>query len=241
MKAQIDDATYIINYRYISDAKSRMLLEEKGSEWDSKKLGLAPRKVISFFDGKSSSIIFEEDRLGHPSSHLQSKAEHFSGNMVWLYPVNLAYRPFYAVVGLVDAKRLELTTETTVIGGAATIGLQYNGGRIWIDPTKDCLPVRYSVEGTNIDIDYRRDSNLIWVLQSWSVSVENSDGKPLMTEKAKVLKSSINKPVPDSEFDLKLPPGIGLTMAMKPTSCGKTAASALFCRMNLMARIMKNC
>ncbi len=83
---------------------------------------------------------------------------------------------------------------------------------VWIDPTKDFVPVRYSEQFGGIDlcvlnISYKHDSIDGWIPISWNGTVKNIDGQIEISDSATVTKFSINKPISESEFNPDPAPG----------------------------------
>ncbi len=72
-------------------------------------------------------------------------------------------------------------------------------GTVWVDMSKDCMPVRYKEEsGHNnwdVTIDYKHDEKNGWVPESWTIKDFREDGKVLMSETMKATECKINAPI----------------------------------------------
>jgi hypothetical protein len=205
---QIPDAKFIINYRYVSDAKGRIRVEESGQEWSTEKSSLVPRIHLEVFDGANRRSLFLASASGTPSDHVWSDSNAV-GKLVWLHPVNMVYRPFSKSGGVFDEKTIALTTEKADLGGQPMLVLSDAACQVWVDPTRDFVPVRYLVVRNGatewqMDLSFTHDHECGWIPRLWTINLADPAGKPRITESAKVLEYTLNKPIENSEFDTDL-------------------------------------
>jgi hypothetical protein len=207
------DATFIATYRYAMDARGRIRMEYKGKEWSIDKSEFVSKHYVEIFDGNIRKSHFLESALGHPSASLGGfNNNNTVGKLVWLHPVNMVYRPFDKATGIFDSKKLELMHESPASESGPLMVLGFGEGDVWVDPNRDYLPVRYivlrdGVKTWQMDLSFNRDERDGWAPNSWTIDELDRDGKSRVSESAKVLKFSINKPIADSEFELDLSAG----------------------------------
>jgi hypothetical protein len=142
------------------------------------------------------------------------------GRGVGLGPLRLVFRPFDETIGHADRKKLVLTDRTAVADGRECIVLQQGDQTYWVDPKRSFLPLRYSrvFLGETVDqndIHYTQDKDLGWIPTSWDLirffptgsEAGKSGSKFSHTESGKVTEYKINSPIPESTFQLDIPPG----------------------------------
>jgi hypothetical protein len=205
------DQTFVVAYRYLMDGQNRIREEERGREWSNDKVEFVPREVAQIFDGTLNHTFYMKDQLGYPSLHIGGNNNDTVGKLVWLHPVNMAFRPFGKSTGIFDEKKLSLDDKPSVIDGVPMWALHDGERTVMVDPEKEYIPIRCTTVKAGItrwefDISYAHDENCGWVPQSWTIKYRGPVGL-LVSETAKVLSFSVNKQIADSEFDLDLREG----------------------------------
>jgi len=204
---ELPDANFIVNYRYVTDGKGRIRVEESGQEWSTEKSDLVPRVRLEIFDGTSRNSFSLAGAIGSPRAYVGGPVDTI-GKLVWLHPVNMVYRPLSKSGGVLDERSLAMKAETAEAGGQAMLVLTDGNRDVWVDPTRDFVPVRYSDgnggSGFQMDLSFTRDQQCGWVPRLWTIKLLDSAGKPQISESAKVLEYSVNKAVENSEFDTDL-------------------------------------
>ena len=93
----------------------------------------------------------------------------------------------------------------------ASISGEATTHRFWIDPNRDCVIVRSSMQDREVvcrqtDFSYRKDIDHGWVLDGWNIKVYDAFGKINHSYAAKVIKTSkVNPQFLDSEFTIAVP------------------------------------
>jgi hypothetical protein len=205
---QKPDETFIVAYRYLMDGQNRIRQEERGREWSNDKAEFVPREVTQIFDGTLKHTFYMKDRSGFPSLHIGGNNNDTVGKLVWLHPVNMAFRPFGKSTGVFDEKKLSLDDKASVIDGVPMWTLNDGVRIVVVDPERECVPVRCTTvkPGITVDISYAHDEVCGWVPQSWTIKYRGPVGL-LVSETSKVQSFAVNKQIADAEFDLDLREG----------------------------------
>ena len=211
----VPDNTYIIQYRFLADDKNRCRFEENGQEWSPDKSAFVPRINIELFDGKTPKTFSAGGAAGFPFASIGGKSSMDVGATVWLYPLSMVFRPISkldSVFGVIDVKQLKLNYEFAA-AKQSLIALTNGQRRVYVDPIKDYVPVRY-LDGQENEKNWRADISYVfddhtqqWLSHSWTIELRDEKNNILMSESATVLGFRINEMIPDSEFDLDLSRG----------------------------------
>lgn len=84
----------------------------------------------------------------------------------------------------------------------------------WLDPRRDYVCVRETTTirdepRSRTDIEYQEDKTLGWMVSSWQRESWRR-GAPERTIRCAITEYSINKPLPDEDFQITFPPGTSL-------------------------------
>jgi hypothetical protein len=226
------DATFIVRCRFATDSKDwqvRTRLDDRGRSWVWNSSDFTPRTVAAFSKGSSlppSDFVPRtavdilnngiEQRflcdcpLGPPALATKTGPGLIDHHDVRSRALRLAYRPFTSPIAVFPAP-LTLAKDTDA-DSTGLVVLDHPDAKVWVDPTKDFLPLRYTKGHPNslhseLEISYSRDGMLGWVPQSWTSKQFDSTGKEYASDTANVIEYSINKPLPDAVFELDLPVG----------------------------------
>lgn len=127
--------------------------------------------------------------------------------LLWCYrmfapSMQLSFRP----------ERLEVTGEMAVIQGKRCVRLRDGPVSLYVDPTRDFLPLRFIVYradreriSVQMDVRYIDGGHHGWVPSAWSFVYQSPQGEPRVLFTSTVNEYEINQPVSDSEFTLAIP------------------------------------
>ena len=175
----IPEITNAIQYRFIIDDKDRARFEEKGKEWSPRKVEYVPRTHIDVSDGKTSNLEYLGGAMGFPTAFLSTEKFPF-GQYVWTKPLALIYRPLNTIK--------DFTVSSDEIANNdhhPLLMLKYEQNheqqRVWVDPAKEYLPVRYvskwkGTDSVRMDISYSKDDISGWAPDSWNIKTLNPNG-----------------------------------------------------------------
>jgi hypothetical protein len=210
--ATIPDTTFVAEDRFLMDGRGRIRFDDKSKEWAADKADLVPRSSIDLFDGKIRQIQHYDLESGDSTLILRENKIHSGAYGAVMHPLATVYRPISIGIAGFEAKNLTLANENATVDNKLVLVVDYGNGKVWIDPNKDYLPVRYTIEDKGVtywrtEITYTRDDDHGWLPQSWTVEALDKSGKIQISEIARVVQFSINKPIADFEFELKLSGG----------------------------------
>ena len=221
-KAAETDDPFINRYRFLVDARGRMKLTEVGRQWVRSKSDFAPWDTVDLFDGDHRKILATGGAADYPRVILDPMPPPDGADTkIFLrdpraLQLNMVFRPLNGTFHVFDSAQLKLKNEMEMIGSTRTLVLDHGQGSVWVDPSKDYLPIRYTEDhqGTTIrqiEISYVYSDVYGWVPDSWTSSRMDAARQRPMTDFAKVIEYSINKPIADSEFELDLSAGAYVT------------------------------
>jgi hypothetical protein len=89
--------------------------------------------------------------------------------------------------------------------------LDHGEGELWVDPAKTFVPVRYTELKNGavtrvVEISYALDAHHGWLPSGWKNEMGNADGSKIFSDSVKVTRFSLNEEIPETTFQLKLPP-----------------------------------
>jgi len=214
------DTTFIIMRRFASDKKDGQLrtrFDERGREWWPSRADFIPVSTVELLDHAVEKRFHPESPLGYPTLTTQGQVGLIDYHDIRSRPLRLIYRPLHSPIGVFPGQ-MTLGKETGAAESESLVVLEHPDAKVWVDPSKDFLPVRYTKGGANslhseLEISYSRDETLGWVPQSWTNRQFDTTGKEYASDTAKVIEYSINKPLADSVFELSLPVGTHVTDA----------------------------
>jgi hypothetical protein len=204
---QVPDASYIAQYRFLADENGRCRFDEKGQEWVTDKADFASNTHIDIFDGTTRKSRFTGGAPGFPIFSISNNSKNYQGKVLWVYPLTMSFRPIDDQNGVFNSKRLTFANETLKLQNETLFAVNDADVKIWVDPSKEFLPVRYSdaVKGQNqiqIDVAYIHDESCGWAPHSWIIDLRDARGNLQISESATVTRFSINRPIANSEFEL---------------------------------------
>lgn len=181
-----------------------------------------PHRWIVCFDGETH-LNFQsggDGDISGPSAGIGKPATFDGYSNQYTYPVLLPYRAasLFGALGL-RAADFRISPERPVSGGQACLAVEAPRPTgnvtdvLWLDPSKDYLPVLYALRATNFDlmhvtIAYSKDEKRGWRPESWKI-VERvgPKGTLLQTTQARVDSWTLNEPIPASRLTVEFPPG----------------------------------
>ena len=206
------DRTFDVRMRYALDRRGRARFEYQGEEWSPEKGVYVAKETTELFDGITNTVFFAKGLRDFPGLHVSKARAARVARDVRRLPLNLAFRPLHPEIGFFDPQQLQVTGRERTGEGAEFVVLQDAFGRIYVDPARDYVPVRYerfsrSHITQQLTIEYRRDEQFGSVPLSWSNTSLTSDDRVLTSVSAEVVQYSINEPIPESEFTINPPVG----------------------------------
>jgi hypothetical protein len=205
------ESTYPTKRRLVVDSRGRLRFEDDGTTWEFDKAEFKPKSTIKSFDGGIQTNFSDQGALGFPNL-FENKAPTNGGAIDFrMIALQLALRPIDDGRGIFALDKLSPTEETAVVENNPVVILNHKKGTVWIDPTKDCVPVRYTRQrgGTLdclVEISYTYDKEHGWLPNSWKCT-NFSGGAVLFSDAGTVNRYSINQEIPDSEFNITTPEG----------------------------------
>jgi len=216
------DATFIAMYRFATDAQNGQLrtrLDERGREWCPSTADFVPSNTVEILDLGIEKRFHPQTLLGYPTLTTKGQVGLIDYHDIRSRPLRLAYRPLHSPIGVFPGQ-MTLRKQIDTAEAPALLILEHPDAKVWVDPAKEFLPVRYTKGGPNslhseLQINYAHDEMFGWVPQSWTSTLMDTTGKTYSSDTAKVIEYSINKPLAECVFELELPEG---THVMDATS-----------------------
>ena len=219
------------------DAKGRIRQELHGMKWESAVKAMVPETSIGVFDGQFHRAFFPDAVLytpkgaqRMPNAHVSDRDLRITGRFIQLLPIRLVFRPFDESAGVFDRKKLVLAEGQQVEKGFPYLAVRQAGATVrerpmpgmevpiqqehtvWVDPERAFVPVRYvhtrGVARTQeVEIQYSQDKKSGWIPVSWRLMLFDSNGSLVCGISTKVTESQVNQPLPETTFQVALPPG----------------------------------
>ena len=173
-KPKQPDTIFATKQRLLIDQTGRLRFEGDGQVWIIDRGDFGPRTTVTVIDGDVQTFLASRSETHDgPTKIVNSGGE---GRMRdhRILPLRLALRPseFNRGSKVCDPTKLSLTDETAEFEGDRVLVLKHELGTLWVDPAKDCLPVRYTQEAGGrvedlIEISYVHDERFGWLPKSW--------------------------------------------------------------------------
>jgi hypothetical protein len=209
------DSTFVLMYRFATDFKDgqiRTRLDDHGRQWwtVAETGKFFDRTRVELLDRGVEKQFFSNAPDGRPELITRSTPGVLDHHDIRSRAIRLAYRPLTGPIAVFPGQ-LKLVVDADKIADG-TIALEFADAKVWVDPAKDFLPVRYTKGElkslrSEMEIEYALDEKLGLVPQSWTSKQYDSTGKLYVSDTAKVLEYSVNKPLADPDFELDLPVG----------------------------------
>jgi hypothetical protein len=198
--------------RFVLDSKGRLRNDIQDSTWSLKEEKYIPQTEVNVFDGSETRSFNSGDDF--PSANEKREKVKWIGRDVQLLPIQIVYRPFVdKTIGVFRSPdALALTANQGVVDGRACLVLASGNRTVWVDPTRDYIPLRYyetekGVTSTSLEIACVADPQHSWVPTAWKYADFSPNGELLRSIDAKVERYSINQPVPEDAFTIEYPVG----------------------------------
>lgn len=209
---ELNDATFKVRIRFTVDRRGRVRMEYDGRVWSTREHKYVSSHGIDEFNGKVSESFFPVGPSGFPGAHISRGSAAEIARDARILPIRLVYRPIDTVMGVVNPQLLVVTNEREIVNARPCIILKSTRERIWVDPERDFVPVRYSRtrRGTidrTIEIAYARNDQNGWVPKEWTNVRFEPKGNTLDSMTLRVTEFTINKDIPDSLFKNEYPVG----------------------------------
>lgn len=206
------DSTLPIKGRFVLDADGRSRMDQAGQTWSLREGKFVDTSSITIFDGKIRKSFFPTSLRGFPSAHIGKGSVAEVGRHVLTLPVCLLYRPFDGALGEFKPGGLVLTDARGVVEGRSCLVLRHGDNVVWVDPERDYIPVRFfqyrrGAVYWSVEINYRTDDQLGWVLSGWKDTRLSVKGTIDDAVTATVTKAAINTSISDDTFEVDYPDG----------------------------------
>ena len=198
----------------VVDNKGRVRLTEKGESFRSyADVTRRKKEQITVFDGsvRNSLVLSSPVANGHPYASIRKDSVDW-WNYVPTIPIALVYRPLRKVHGGVIAEEsLMLTSSIENIDGEDCMVLYHSEGKLWVAPSRNYLPMRFStirrgVTRNDIRLKYVNNVETGWVLSSWETSLFDQKGDCTYRHQARVEEHRFRSTVEDATFRIDYPP-----------------------------------
>jgi hypothetical protein len=191
--------------------------------WSSRQNKHIAQTAVLVYDGKVRKTFFPESGLGHRVAFIMNGEDpglnavrglFITGD---LHPLLLIYRPLHANMRYFDRTNCKIEGTEGVEGANCVIVEQDDPHishcelRVWADPSKDFLPVRFQESRAgrvqrSVDFHYEKTDKNGWVPSGWTSGQWNG-AQLTSSHTVKVVRYELNTALPDSTFDIgALPP-----------------------------------
>jgi hypothetical protein len=227
------DASFKTRGSFAMDAQGRRRYEHFSMAWNPVLGKLAPASQISVADGRTLREFYPDGLwMGirgprpYPTGSIQ-KGDPPAWSYVDLWPLTLVFRPldkrFHMSAGSLYGKKPVLTDREVTVDGRTCLVIEQGRKEYWVDPARSYLPLRV-VETTRvvtpekidlgdvitfqIAIQYSEDKEAGWIPVAWKTEISSrTDTEMLFVQSARVTEWQVNRPIPESTFQLAFPPG----------------------------------
>jgi hypothetical protein len=213
-------STFFWQYRLASDSNGHSRFEDKGHTWNMPKGDFSPTSAVGIYESNNEQMIVSESG-DRDFPQVVINRSHPLGSITEVRPVNMALRPLTPAAGGFDRNTLKLSDEIDAIDNVPLLILTDSHNKIWVDPSKDFLPVKciesgdhvgfpYSIEFT---IAYAHDASHGWLPKSWALDSDHGN----LTESATVTEFTVDQSIPAAEFSVDFPHGAIIIDGVKYT------------------------
>jgi thiol-disulfide isomerase/thioredoxin len=207
------------------------------------------------FDGVTKRQLSFCERQGDKGSvNLSTGLSSFDRDQFGDQNLMLVFRPLDKNFGRIQASELRDPSKYHVVAAGGKIGnvacmiieTEPNPGMqqsYWLDPARDYLPLREhrTLNGEDrdrVDLTYRLEkAKGWWIPASWTSVFVGEGGKALSPQSCTVTSSSIDQPIPASEFQIEPPPGARVTDMREGTAFARREAMSTARQAKLAAKL----
>ena len=189
------------------------------------KKGIIPNQLNqSVFNGKEAKSYYEPIAAEYGTGFISDDKTNPDVKTVSLEPILRNLRPFHPSMGfatfasMLDPSVFRLQSQHALVRGRSCLILERRPTppdpyteRFYLDPDRDCVIIRsnlllagklvYELDITELKQD------IVWVPVEWKSHRYDRDGRLESSITANVTDFSINKDIPDEEFNIEFPPG----------------------------------
>jgi len=214
-----DAMSYKTRTTFAMDAQGRTRHEAHAMSWNSEVNRLVPTTSIEVCDGRIRRRFSPEgptnrfEGVGEIPCGLIDQDVASVGQLVYLLPIRLVFRPFDQRIGNIDRRKLVVTGRHGVADGCTCLVIEQGDQTFWVDPNRSFIPLRNfrsnrGVAVRQVDIHYSEDKEWGWIPTAWTIMLLNpKDGKLTGSTVGKVTDYKINPPLPEGTFEITFPPG----------------------------------
>ncbi len=206
-------------YRF--DAKGRFRLDYIGRVYDPTSHSYVDATTIDENDGSKRIGFYPNGIQEFPNAQISTDPNSKSANTIQSLPLRLVYRTIDPIFGVIDVANLAVVESTAVINDVECLGVRQAPSTgspleviIWVDPSKDYIPVQYwsKIQGRPVQYveisSFARDEVNGWVPEKWTIVRKfGKDGSPRWSDAVGMTAFAINHRVPEDAFEIRFPVG----------------------------------
>jgi len=199
---QIEPISYNKTMRFVVSGP-KAYIEYNSRKWGAESKAYSPTKTIIASNGELVRTSFFPGVRTFPTFHIEKARDgNAAGSAFFVLPLNLAFRPlkYFAVNQLMFGGRQDFEGRSLVL-------LNHREDVIWVDPSRDFIPIRYYQRRGNettrfIEISYELDNEYGWIPKSW----KDNASRMSYSAELNVEKRAINTEVAERMFDINPEP-----------------------------------
>jgi hypothetical protein len=169
-------------------------------------------KQVSSFDGDKSQSL-NRNRKGAWTLREYPEPRIADSISLQMHPIMCCLRLSNPNVCGVSLRKFRVEKSDAEFAGRRCIVLEGPGARLYIDPERDFVVVRFESAHAKrplshqIDVDYRLDESLGWIPEKWGIRRFDPDGAALETIEATVTGFARTANLERSDFQIEIPAG----------------------------------
>jgi hypothetical protein len=167
---------------------------------------------VTAFDGRTTKSLTTDPAGDYPFATERPGSTDWSRDRT-VYPITVALRPFADLFGEAD---LVVTDDEELINGCNCVVMYHPDGKVWVDASRDYVPLRYSfirrgLTLFQIDISFQKDDKVGWVPAAWTYVNFGRDGNVTMGTEITISECSFNEAIAWDVFQIAYPSNTRVT------------------------------
>jgi hypothetical protein len=208
----VPDTSFNISLRIAVNGNQRARLDYDGKSFVSKGNGYLDQRQIETWVNSVQKVLFLSGQQDFPNAHISMNANCPPARRPRALPIMMVYRSLDNKIGVFDSNKLQLMKDKSIVDGQLCLILKDDESKLWIDPAKDYVPIRYQMIrraniARSIDIKYITDSQHGWVPKSWKQVELGADGIIQDSVTVDISAYKISDEISDETFEVSYPPG----------------------------------
>jgi hypothetical protein len=208
----LPEISFAVKLQFALDKKGRTRLRYEGRTWSAKEKSYVNKVDNDVFDGNTRKTLFAQGPIDYPNAHIRNGTTADVAHDIRSLPILMIFRPFDKQLGDFDSQNFRLQKDKGIVDGTSCLILKHGESTLWVDPSKDFVPIRYfsvrrGILIQTVDVRYVHDPNYGWLPASWTNALFSGFDQIEDSMTVKVTEYHVNTDLPDDFFEIDLTPG----------------------------------